>query len=145
MCRFDEAIEATREALCLDPNHVSALTALGFALLERGDLDEALASMKRSIELRPDPQTHSNVMMAVNYHPAYTPAEHLAAHRGWAELHEKPHMARWKPHDNDRSPDRRSALAMFLPISAAIPSAISLGLFWKTTIMRILRSSAMPI
>jgi protein O-GlcNAc transferase len=115
LCRFDEAIEATREALRLDPNHVSALTALGFALLERGDLDEALASMKRSIELRPDPQTHSNVMMAVNYHPAYTPAEHLAAHRGWAELHEKPHRARWKPHDNDRSPDRRLRVGYVSP------------------------------
>jgi predicted O-linked N-acetylglucosamine transferase (SPINDLY family) len=112
---FDEAIEATRESLRHEPDYVPALTALGFALMERGELDEAMGSLKRSIELKPDPQTHSNVMMGVNYHPAYTPAEHLAAHQGWAELHEKPHIANWKPHLNDRSPDRKLRVGYVSP------------------------------
>jgi predicted O-linked N-acetylglucosamine transferase (SPINDLY family) len=113
--RFDDAIDATREALRLSPDYVAALTALGHSLLERGDLDEAMATMKRSVELKPDPQMHSNVLMAVNYHPACSPAEHLAAHQGWAELHEKPHIPKWKPHKNDPSPERRLKIGYVSP------------------------------
>ena len=113
--RHDESIEETREALRLDPDYVAAVVAIGHALMERGDLNGALSSLRRGLELKPDPQNHSNVLMAVNYHPAYTPADHFEAHRTWAELHEKPHRAKWRSHDNDRSPERRLRIGYVSP------------------------------
>ena len=39
----------------------------------------------------------------------------MPAHRDWAELHEKPHVASWKPHTNDPSPDRRLRIGYVSP------------------------------
>jgi predicted O-linked N-acetylglucosamine transferase (SPINDLY family) len=113
--RVDEGIDAVRDALRLEPDNVASLMALGYALLERGDLDEAMSALKRSIELKPDPQTHSNVLMTINYHPGYSPADLMTAHQSWAELHEKPHTINWKPHANDRSPERRLRIGYVSP------------------------------
>ncbi|MBC8108277.1 MAG: tetratricopeptide repeat protein [Anaerolineae bacterium] len=113
--RLDEGIEAFREALRLDPDSGAALTAIGYALLERGDIDEAMKALRRSIELNPDPVTHSNVLMAINYHPGYSPQDLLDAHRSWATLHEKPHVANWRLHDNDRAKDRKLRIGYMSP------------------------------
>ena len=115
LLRVDEAVDAIKEVIELEPDNLGALTSLGYTYLERGDLDEAMAALKRSVEMRPDAQTHSNVLMTINYHPGYSPAELLAAHRGWAELHEKPYIAKWKPHQNDRSPDRKLRVGYVSP------------------------------
>ena len=45
LLRFDEAIESIRESLRLDPINVPAITSLGYALQERGDIDEAMAAL----------------------------------------------------------------------------------------------------
>ncbi len=115
MHRIDEGIDSIRDALRLEPDNVASLMALGYALLERGDLDAAMSALKRSIELKPEPQMHSNVLMTINYHPGYSSADLLAAHQSWAELHEKPHVPSWKPHLNDRSPDRKLRIGYVSP------------------------------
>ena len=56
------------------------LSTLGYVLQERGELDEALEILSKSIELQADPQTHSNVMMVMCYHPGVTPERHFEAH-----------------------------------------------------------------
>ena len=106
LSRYDDGVDALRRAIELEPDNVGAVTALGYAQLERGELDEAMANLRRAVAIRPDPQTHSNVLMTVNYHPGYSQADLLEAHRSWADLHEGPHRAGWRPHDNDRSPGR---------------------------------------
>ena len=67
--RVDEGIISIRRALELDPELSDAWTSLGYALLEQGDLDAAMDALNRSIAGTPDPASHSNVLMTINYHP----------------------------------------------------------------------------
>jgi protein O-GlcNAc transferase len=113
--RIDEAAGELQQALKFDSNYVPALTSYGYMLLERGELAEAMEKFQAAMKLKPDPQGHSNVLMIINYHPGYTPADLLEAHRGWAELHENPLMAHWQPHTNDRDPDRRLRVGYVSP------------------------------
>ncbi len=57
--RQAEAIPAWRAAITADPQHFSALRDLGLALLESGQMDEALALLTRAAEQRPDLLSHS--------------------------------------------------------------------------------------
>ena len=61
--RFPQALASFRAALALDPNDTSALNGLGVSLMTQyiqGDRantalrDEALASWRKSVQLRPD-------------------------------------------------------------------------------------------
>jgi protein O-GlcNAc transferase len=113
--RHDEGEDAIRETLKIQPNNYAALTTLGYILQESGDLESAMEALQRSITLNPDPGTHSNVLMTINYHPDYSQADLFNAHRSWAELHEAPHVPNWKPHRNDRSPDRRLRIGYVSP------------------------------
>jgi tetratricopeptide (TPR) repeat protein len=51
--RYAEAVEALRIALELEPQDLMALVALGDALLQLGDVDEARAAYARAIKARP--------------------------------------------------------------------------------------------
>jgi pentatricopeptide repeat protein len=52
--RFDEAIEAFRAALAIEPDHVGAHAKLGLALGAQGRLVEAAAELRRTLELAPN-------------------------------------------------------------------------------------------
>src|SRR5436305_8487 len=44
-----------------------------------------------------------------------SPADLLAAHRAWADLHEAPHKPSWPVHANDRTPNRRLRIGYVSP------------------------------
>src|SRR6266853_626888 len=48
------AIESYRQALGLNPTHVEAMTGLGTALAEQGNLEEAVAHLRKAIQCRPE-------------------------------------------------------------------------------------------
>jgi len=48
---YDKSIEQYREALALSPNYESALKGLGASYREKGNYDEAIATLKRVVEL----------------------------------------------------------------------------------------------
>ena len=113
--RIDEGIAAIRRSLELDPNASDALTSLGYSLLEQGDMDGAKDALTRSAAATPDAQSHSNVLMTINYHPGYTPADLYTLHRRWSEVHELPLRNAIKPHLNDRDPHRRIRVGYVSP------------------------------
>jgi tetratricopeptide (TPR) repeat protein len=60
--RCDDAIQAFRQALELEPDNVFALNALGDSLYGQGDVDGAIASFTRGVEIDPeDPAAHFNL------------------------------------------------------------------------------------
>jgi len=49
--RYDEAIEALRKSLQLDPNFHEAIYSLALAFVQKGMLGEAIAQLRRAIDL----------------------------------------------------------------------------------------------
>lgn len=72
-----------RQLAAENPNDADVLTILGAAYLSQGRPDEALAAMRRSVDLRPDATTHSKYVGALHYSPSITPEQFFAAHREW--------------------------------------------------------------
>jgi TolB-like protein/DNA-binding winged helix-turn-helix (wHTH) protein/Flp pilus assembly protein TadD len=52
--RPDEAVKEYNVALAMDPNFAQAFTGRGCALLQKGDFDEAIASITKATQLAPD-------------------------------------------------------------------------------------------
>jgi Flp pilus assembly protein TadD len=62
--RLDEAIAAYRQSLETDPGFVDALHGLAMAEAQRGDLEAAIATAHRIVELTPDdPLGHTSLSM----------------------------------------------------------------------------------
>ena len=57
--RADSSMHQYGEALRLDPGHPTALLEAGLLLLERGELDEAIALVQRSASRQPSPRAHA--------------------------------------------------------------------------------------
>jgi Flp pilus assembly protein TadD len=62
--RTDEAIEAHRKAIALDPELAMAWNGLAMALAKRGDLDAAIDAARRCVALEPEePLAHTSLSM----------------------------------------------------------------------------------
>jgi predicted O-linked N-acetylglucosamine transferase (SPINDLY family) len=114
--RFGESIKAYRTACELRPNGAEAHANLASVLKEAGQVDEAIAEAKRSLSIDPSPfVVHSNLLIFLQYRPQATPQEIFEAHRRWNEVHAVPLRGVIRPHDNDRSPQRRLRIGYISP------------------------------
>ena len=52
--KLDEAIEAYKKALSIQPNNANAYYNMGIALREQGKLDEAIEAYKKALSIQPD-------------------------------------------------------------------------------------------
>ncbi|MFQ3573928.1 MAG: tetratricopeptide repeat protein [Thermodesulfovibrionales bacterium] len=86
--RLSDAISAYRSALSLEPNMFEALNGLGNTLLAQGLIDESIKSYCNALKLRPDnPETFSNLLLALNYHHRISPTDIFNAHRAYGEIY----------------------------------------------------------
>ncbi|HEY1375358.1 MAG TPA: tetratricopeptide repeat protein [Gemmataceae bacterium] len=108
--RPDAAAASCRRAVALRPDLANAHTNLGNALSDQGFLDEAVACFRRSLALRPDAKVHGNLLLTLHYRAGATPADLAAAHAEFDRVYAAPLRAAWRPHANDRDPDRRLRL-----------------------------------
>ena len=74
-------------ALRLDPNHAPAHDNLGRLSKSEGLLEQAVIHFRAALAAKPDPGTHSNLLLALNYLPLLPPAEIFAEHRRWQQLY----------------------------------------------------------
>ena len=106
--QLDEAIVSFRQAIALKPAFREACGNLGNALKDQGRLEEATAAYRHAIALHPDfTDAHSNLLLNLNYHPAYDAraiADELAR---WNRQHAEPLHRFIQPHLNDPDPNRR--------------------------------------
>jgi predicted O-linked N-acetylglucosamine transferase (SPINDLY family) len=106
-----EAVASFHEAARLEPGFVDALNNLACAQRDQGELDQSLATYRRAVALAPhEPGIASNMLLAMHYLPRITPDELSAAYRHFDEQYALPLRATWRPHENDRDPDRRLRL-----------------------------------
>ncbi|MEI7552830.1 MAG: tetratricopeptide repeat protein [Verrucomicrobiota bacterium] len=104
--RTTEAEAAFTAALRLRPNYAAPHDNLGRLCRSVGRLPEAVGHFRAALALTPDPQTHSNLLFALNFLPTATPAEVCAEHRRWHQLYAAP-LAPDTPRPPPRARDGR--------------------------------------
>ena len=91
---LDKAIESFSAAVRLKPEEATYHHHLGAAYMTLGDLDLARASLRKGLELRPDDAgIRSSLLFFLCYDPSANPADVLAEHRTWGEMHAPPPAA----------------------------------------------------
>ena len=108
--------------LRFDPSRAEAHNNLGSVLRDQGRLDEALASLRTAVALRPDDaKAASNLLLTLHSHPDLDARAILAEHRRWARRLADPLAAQIQPHANERAPDRTLRVGYLSPDFRAHP------------------------
>jgi protein O-GlcNAc transferase len=114
--RSDEAVELAELALRLKPNHVDAQVLLGNFRKDQGRLDDAIAAYRAAMQLAPEEASiHSNLILALHYHPSFDAAAIFQECRRWNEKHAEPLKSHILPHTNDADPNRRLRVGYVSP------------------------------
>ena len=103
--QLSAAIDHYRRAIDLDPGNLKAYNNLANAYQAQGRPDLALSAFEQVVALEPDSGFHSNLLLALIYHPELSAETIFARHRAWGErmLQKYPPATR---HRNSPEPDR---------------------------------------
>lgn len=113
---LDEALASFRLAQQFKPDCAEAYNDLGNALQGLGLIDEAVASYRRALALKPDfHQAFSNILFTLNYHPDLSAEEIYRAYQEYDALFGIPLRSVWRPHSNDKTPERRLRIGYVSP------------------------------
>ena len=104
---YHEAEALTRRLVSENPRDADAWTVLGGALQAQARIGEAIDAMRRSVELAPNPTTHSKLLVALHYSAATTPEQLLQAHRAWDDAYAHPLLPIAPPAAAGRAPNSR--------------------------------------
>jgi predicted O-linked N-acetylglucosamine transferase (SPINDLY family) len=111
-----EAEASYRQALRFKPDHPKTYQNLGNTRKNQGRLDDAIAAYRTALALKPDAaDIHSNLILALNYHPRYDGPAILGECARWNQQHAEPLKKLIRPHTNRPDPDRRLRIAYVSP------------------------------
>jgi predicted O-linked N-acetylglucosamine transferase (SPINDLY family) len=114
--RLAEAAACYQQALRLKPSYAAAHNNLGVVLMSQGRLEEAAACSQQALRLKPDyAEAHSNFLLTLHYRAGVTLQELARAHAEFDRRYAAPLCGAWRPHANDRDPDRRLLLGFLSP------------------------------
>jgi len=114
--RPKEALARAERAVALAPRLAAAERCVGDALDILGDKVRSIASYRRALELDPsDHVSHSNLIISMLTAPGYDARAIDAESRAWAAAHAEPLRAQIRPHDNDKTPERRLRIGYVSP------------------------------
>lgn len=101
------AMQSFETVLRLRPGFTPALNNLGHIFHNLGRLDEAITTFRSAVSPQPEGcVAHSNMLLALNFHPKVEAKQILAEHLNWSRLHAK-NSTKALSHKNDRNPERR--------------------------------------
>jgi protein O-GlcNAc transferase len=81
--KLTEAEALIDRTLANDPSFVPGWGVAGGIQQTQGDAEQAVQYFRHALELKPDAQTHSNLLLAMQYLAGAAPDSFLAAHRAW--------------------------------------------------------------
>jgi predicted O-linked N-acetylglucosamine transferase (SPINDLY family) len=111
--RPTEAEAAFRRALELRPDYPEALANLATALQDQVRYEEARECFRQALELRPEYlDAHNALLLTLQYQADTTPEQLAVAHTDYQERLAAPLRSHWRPHTNDRDPDRPLRLGL---------------------------------
>jgi protein O-GlcNAc transferase len=114
--QLDDAREAMESCLRISPKYPDGHNNFGNLLRQGGKVEESIAEFNKALELEPDnTRAQSNRLYTLYYHPGFDAKRILEEHRHWNDTVAKPLASTHKPHENDRSPDRRLRIGYFSP------------------------------
>ena len=80
---------------------------LGRALFAQGRSHDSARAHQRAIDIRPDfGEAHSHLLAVYQVRQLANAIDLKVAHDAWEVAHGQPLVSRWRPHDNERNPDR---------------------------------------
>ena len=114
--RLDEAVFACHRAIALRPDFPDAYLQLGNTLKDMSQHDDDVAAYRQAIALKPDfAEAHSNLLLALHYHPNIDEQAMFEEHRGWNRQHAEPLKKFIVPISTDRDPERRLKIGYVSP------------------------------
>jgi predicted O-linked N-acetylglucosamine transferase (SPINDLY family) len=113
---LDESLLAIQKALRINPKYSDAYNNLGNVFRQAGQSDHAISQFDRAIQLDPQaPAAQSNRLYTLSYSPSADAERLLREHQNWNDGV----VRRWgesiRPHENDRSPNRRLKIGYVSP------------------------------
>ena len=113
--KYAEAIAAADRALAINPNYYLALVVRGRASAAQGRMAEVVDSLRRSLEIVPDPVIHSSLLFDITCLTGTTPEVLYAEACRWNALYAAPLASEIQPHANRPDPERRLKLGYVSP------------------------------
>jgi protein O-GlcNAc transferase len=114
--QLDEAVSAYRRAIQIEPAFQDAHNNLGDALKDKGELGESIAAFRRALKLKPeDTGCHSNLIYTLNFLPDFDDRKIAEEQQRWNRQINEPLKHSYRPHANDRTPDRRLRIGYVSP------------------------------
>ncbi len=106
--QIDIAIECYQRAMEFNPANAVAMSNLGNAYKDRGQIPEAIDCYQRSIAIDPQYEVaDANRVYALTMHSKYDGPALLRELRIWEDRHAGRGQSAQRPHENERSSDRR--------------------------------------
>jgi protein O-GlcNAc transferase len=113
---LDQAIECSQKAVEIAPKVAAYQVGLANALKDAGEMDRALERFAAALAMEPnDANIHSNWVYALHLDPCSDEQRLFDEARLWNTRHAIPLMHEQRPHENDRSPDRRLRIGLVSP------------------------------
>jgi protein O-GlcNAc transferase len=113
--KFADAVAAADRSLAANPNYYLALVVRGRASAALGRMCEVVDSLRRSLEIVPDPVIHSSLLFDITCLTQTTPEVFYAEACRWSSFYAAPLASEIQPHTNRPDPERRLKLGYVSP------------------------------